>query len=170
MKKILFVLLTLLMLTSCAYDSQYEDVSNLYDDSQTVTQLLIDLKGEVKFPNIYAVDKGTTLYELIITAGGFTKNANTNNINLATVLNENQMITIPSITITETVDDNNNLVNINSASINQLCSLPGIGTAKAKNIIEHRNNYGLFTSIEDIKKVNGIGEELFSKIKNYICV
>lgn len=63
-----------------------------------------------------------------------------------------------------------NLININSATIDDLKNLPGIGESKAKQIIEYRNSNGNFKSIEDIKNVSGIGDALFNKIKTSIKV
>lgn len=65
-------------------------------------------------------------------------------------------------------DTNNSLININSASKEDLMTLPGVGEAKADSIIEYRNSNGEFKSIEDIKNVSGIGDSLFAKIKEYI--
>lgn len=63
---------------------------------------------------------------------------------------------------------NNNLININTASSEELQTIKGIGDAKASAIIEYRNTNGLFNSIEDIKNVNGISESLYDKIKDFI--
>lgn len=68
-------------------------------------------------------------------------------------------------------NDNNSgttLVSINSGSVEELSKLPGIGEAKAKKIIEYRDQNGLFKTIEDIKNVPGIGENIFAQIKDYI--
>ena len=59
-------------------------------------------------------------------------------------------------------------ISINNATIEELMTLPGVGEAKAKSIIEYRNSNGPFTSIEDITKVSGIGDNLFAQIKEYI--
>ncbi len=67
-------------------------------------------------------------------------------------------------------EKNSNLVSINIASEEELISLPGIGSSKALAIIEYRKNNGLFTTIEDIKKVTGIGDLLYDQIKNYITI
>jgi competence protein ComEA len=131
--------------------------------------LIIDLKGAIKLPNIYTVKEGTILYELINLAGGLDVNADVSNINLAAVLTENQMITIPYKKVNNN-SQTSDLVNINTATVEELCSLPGIGTSKANSIINYRMNNGFFITINDIKKVSGIGEELFNKIKEYICV
>ena len=66
--------------------------------------------------------------------------------------------------------EKNNIININSAKIDELSSLPGIGESKAKAIIEYREKNGSFKSVEDIMNVSGIGEALFKKIKANIKV
>ena len=68
--------------------------------------------------------------------------------------------------------DNNTskLININTAGVSELISIPGIGEAKANSIISYRKEKGLFKSIEDIKEVSGIGTSLYEKIKEYITI
>ena len=68
------------------------------------------------------------------------------------------------------IKSNTSLININSASINELIKLDNIGTNTAKKIIEYRDNNGPFTCIEDIMKVSGIKESIFNAIKELICV
>ena len=61
-------------------------------------------------------------------------------------------------------------ININEADIYELDELYGIGESFAKRIVEYRTKYGKFEVIQDIMKVNGIGEKTFNEIKDYICV
>ena len=65
---------------------------------------------------------------------------------------------------------NNKAISINTATLEELITLPSIGEAKALKIIEYRETNGLFKSIEDIKNVSGIGDSLFEKIKDYITI
>ena len=61
-------------------------------------------------------------------------------------------------------------ININTASLSELTSLHGIGDKKAQAIIDYRNEYGPFTSVDEIMEVEGIGEGIFAAIKDHICV
>lgn len=86
------------------------------------------------------------------------------------VINNNSCIDSSSNT-----DDNPNMeidtkISINTASIDLLMTLPGIGEAKAKNIISYREKEGKFQKIEDIMNISGIGESVFEKIKDYITI
>lgn len=69
-----------------------------------------------------------------------------------------------------TVTVNNEKININKAKKEELMSLPEIGEAKAEEIIRYRKGHGNFTEIEQITDVYGIGEQIFEKIKNKICI
>ena len=169
MKKILLLLITFLIifiLHSCNDDNYI--INNNQQEIIDSSMLIIDLKGAIRLPNVYTVKEGTILYELINLAGGFDINADTSSVNLALVLKENQMIQIPYKKLDNEMSSSS-LININTATKEELCTLPGIGSAKATNIINYRTNNGYFITIEDLKKVSGIGEELFNKVKEYIC-
>ena len=124
---------------------------------------------------------GDRVNDAIQAAGGLTEDAEKSKINLATKLKDEMKIHIYKIGETnkdssnESSDDNksdgNNskLININTASKEELCKLTGIGENKAKLIIEYREK-NKFTKIEDITKVSGIGKKTFEKIKNDITV
>ncbi|MFQ5685222.1 MAG: ComEA family DNA-binding protein [Candidatus Scalindua sp.] len=66
--------------------------------------------------------------------------------------------------------EDNAKININTATIEELASLQGIGEKKAKSIVEHREKAGSFTTIEDLKDVKGVGDKIFNKIKDQIAV
>lgn len=75
-----------------------------------------------------------------------------------------------SITTTIPITTTLSLININTCTKEDLLNIKGLGEVKAKAIVEYREQNGLFNSLEDIKKVNGIGETLFEKIKEYITI
>ena len=129
--------------------------------------------------------------------GGLTKNADTNNINLAMKLEDEKHYIIPKegeviqnnsdlSQVASNTDTNNqynnnsnNLaksvsqgskININTADLKQLDDIPGVGEATANKILSYRDENGEFKSIEEIKNVNGIGDKKFENMKDLICV
>ncbi len=147
--------------------------------TQTATEaagaIYVYICGEVVNPGVYEMEAGSRLYELIETAGGFTDKAAKDSLNLAEELIDSQMITVWSMddmltaTVTGPVYDDG-LVNINTAGINELTSLPGIGEVRARDIISYREENESFTVTEDIMKVPGIKESVYEKIKDLITV
>jgi competence protein ComEA len=156
------------------------------ESTSTSNNFYVDVKGEVKNPNVYMVSEGMLVIDAINLAGGFTKNAYTDNINLSKKLNNEMVIivgnkkdyttsttikVINDALIKEEKKDNTNkaLVNINTASKEELMTITGIGESKANSILEYRNKTK-FNSIEDIKNISGIGDKFFEQIKNCITV
>lgn len=140
--------------------------------------IYVDIKGEVINPNVYKIEKGLRVIDVINLAGGLTEESDTSNINLSKIVTDEMVIVIKSknneeVYIDSDVDinDNNNnqLIDINTCTIVELLTLPGIGESKANNIIEYRKK-NKFNTINDIMNVSGISESLFNKIKEYIKV
>ena len=163
------------------------------EEKKEISTVVVDIKGMVNNPGVYEVENGKRVNDVINMAGGLKEGADTTNINLAKIVSDEMTIIIysneevlekykkevcicdcPYITndacITETVEEENNLTNINTASKDELMNLPSLGEAKAKSIIEYREKNGKFNNIESIKEVPGIGEAIFEKIKDYITV
>lgn len=146
--------------------------------------IVVEIKGEVKKPDVYILNENAIVKELIEVAGGLTENAELSNINRAKKLQNHELIYIANKNETnkemsnvssEAKNTSNKVefenvkkVNINSATLEDLKTLNGIGDSKAKSIIEYREQNGEFKSIEDIKNVTGIGEKMFERIKNQI--
>lgn len=141
-------------------------------------KLLVEIKGEVKMPDVYEVDEGSIIRDLIDRAGGLTEKANISKINRAEKLKDNQLIVIPdneSVSSEAIISSGGNsskdeIININSASLSDLQKINGIGEVKAQSIIDYREKSGGFKSIEDIKNVDGIGDKTFEKIKDKISI
>lgn len=142
--------------------------------------IVVEIKGEVRKPNVYTLSENAIIKDLIEAAGGLTDNADLSNINRAKKLQDHELIYIANkneISIKETENTNSNIssqessnkkININSATLEELKTLNGVGDSKAKSIIEYREQNGSFKSIEDIKNVTGIGEKMFERIKEQI--
>ena len=159
----------------------------------------VDIKGEVNYPGTYKVDSDLRVIDIIKLAGDLTENADTSVINLSKKINDEMVIIVYSKSqvedfkktkeIEKQVEDrcienenglkndacitssvSNGRININTASIDELKNLTGIGEKKAKDIITYREKNGSFNTIEDIMKVNGIGESGFAQIKEDITV
>ena len=162
--------------------------------SETVRFISVYICGEVRNPGIYDAPKGVMLNDIIEDAGGLTENASVNNINLVYQITGNMSIYIPSeeeikhgftggdiirqdgVYVWGNASGGSSdsggstlMVNINTATLDELKSLPGIGEVTAQAIVDYRNTTP-FTSIDDIKNVSGIGDSKFNRIKDYICV
>jgi len=140
--------------------------------------------GEVKNSGVYELKQGSRIIDLIDAAGGHGEKAFLEIINLAQVLVDGQRVYIPSREEVESgdtqlftgnsYDDYDTagvlMVNINTAGLKELESLPGIGPSIARNIIEYRKKNGLFTKKEELKKVTGIGEKKYEEIIEFISI
>lgn len=111
--------------------------------------------------------------DVIELAGGLTYQADISKINLVEIINDNKKIVISRVTNNETKEEpkkEDNKININTCTKSDLMKLSGIGSTKAQAIINYRDKNGKFKKIEDLLKVNGIGEALLLQIKEYITV
>ena len=145
--------------------------------------------GEVNNPGVYEVEAGSILNDVVMMAGGLTPQAASETIDLVYTIDANVSVYIPAQG-QESVDseyirapeqtlwgnnaedsgpDAASMVNINTASREQLMTLPGIGEVTADAIIEYREQ-NPFARIEDIMNVSGIGEAKFNSIRDFICV
>ncbi|MGN0317350.1 MAG: helix-hairpin-helix domain-containing protein [Lachnospira sp.] len=149
---------------------------NFYENIEKKETYYVYVCGQVNNPGVYACEQGMRYYEVIQLAGGFTSDANETALNLAVTINDGEKIYVPrageEITVSETSSAGgvSDIININTASKEQLMLLPGIGESRALDIIAYRQEYGNFQTIEDIMNVSGIKEAAFAKIKNRIRV
>lgn len=153
---------------------------------ENTAELIVYVCGAVNNPGIYALETNSRLYEAIAMAGGFSAEADPAYHNLARSISDGERIYILSCAETKLLtteqfldgedgtngisQETNGLINLNTATAEQLKQLPGIGEAKAASILEYRQKIGHFTDIEEIMNVSGIGEAMFEKIKNKITV
>lgn len=138
-------------------------------------EFVVEIKGEVKKPDVYRVVEGTILKELIEMAGGVTSEGDISKVNRARkVINNECVVVAKKGEVQEfnlgTGGVSNGLININTASAAELDSLPDIGPSRVEAIIKYREKNGGFKNIEEIKNISGIGEKSFEKMKDLICV
>lgn len=147
-------------------------------------KIFVYIIGAVNKPGIVEAPIDSRLYEIIEIAGGFAENADETAINLALTVTDEEKIIIPyketstnqkeSTKINqlykESIKTTSNKININTANIDELKTLSGIGQSTAEKIIDYRNENSKFEKIEDIKNVSGIGDAKFNSIKDKIVV
>lgn len=165
----------------------------------TKEPIAVHVIGAVPRPGLYEFAEGARIQDAIDAAGGLLTSADVNTINLAALLEDGQQLTIPYKPgeapaagdaseppssddtlilpgVTETpassgIDENvNELININTASVEELDNLPGIGPTIAQRIVDYRTENGPFSVIEDILNVSGVGPSTFDEIKDLITV
>lgn len=206
-QKVILIILIALICGIIAYavmsnNSEYEEkdileqniIENKIEDNieNEKRKIVIHITGQVKNPGLVYLDEGARIADAIKEAGGSTKDAALDKVNLAYILEDGQKIYIPNknekiseiqyiITdsgenvLKDTGKESNvkggiKKVNINSANQEELETLPGVGPALAVRIIEYRNSNGKFEKIEDVQNVKGIGDSKFTNIKEYICI
>lgn len=151
-----------------------EDEDNKTNITEEIT---VYICGAVKRPGVYSLLNGQRICDAIKAAGGFKKSASRSAINLAKVLADGEQVLVQ--TKKQAVSGNKDngsqphkesgLVNINTASKEELMSLPGIGESKADAVMDYRLSCS-FKSIDDIKNVTGIKDGVFNQIKDQITV
>ena len=158
------------------------------EDIDQVAKIIVHVSGAVKQEGIVELEENSRVADAIELAGGVREDAYMKDVNLAELLEDGMKIYIPSKEEVEnqkesgnyvgntntsnknTTDKNdlNSKVNINTATKEELDTLPGIGESTANKIINYREENGKFKSIEEIKEVSGIGDSKFEQIKDLI--
>lgn len=142
------------------------------DELPVLEKIYVSIRGEVKYPNIYYVDENITVMELINLAGGLLDTAKASAINYNQVLVLGSVVVIPANTNNDDFDSDfdSDLININTASLERLMELVGIGEIYGQRIIDYRIENGYFTTIEEIMLVPGIKQSVYEAIKDHITV
>lgn len=143
-------------------------------------EFMIDVKGEVKLPGVYTVDVTDRVIDVILLAGGFTDAADQNQVNLAQKVHDEMVIFIPKpgeiveeIESIQTAGPESNQadgIRLNSATIEEIQTLNGIGPSKAEAIVSYREENGPFKSVDELLNISGIGEKTLEKFKDKVIV
>lgn len=153
------------------------------EDKTTVsTVIYVDVKGEVHHPGVYQMKAENRVKDLIEAAGGFTPLADDQKLNLAQLLGDQMVIVVPkkgeevnselaqAPTSQKKEVGKEGKVNINTATVEELKTLKGIGEKKAEAIIEYRKKNGSFKNKEELMKVRGIGKKLYESFQERVIV
>lgn len=169
-------------------------------EKEATVSCMVHVCGAVEQPGVYELPQGSRIYQAIACAGGLSDEADPDYLNQADFVSDGEKVYVPTREEVMEMDDRlqivsgqpdgsggaypvlgagsqsqeeqaaSGLVNLNTASEEQLCTLPGIGSSKAKSIIAYREEHGSFDRIESVMNVAGIKDGLFQKIKAYITV
>ena len=151
----------------------------------TKAPIQVHVVGAVVRPGLYSLPEGSRVQDAINAAGGLLSEADANTMNLAEKVEDGQQLQIGKGGLTASPTKagspfsviatpkggstpNPDLVDINTAGLDELESLPGIGPTAAQNIINYRNQHGPFQQIEDIMNVPGIGPATFNQLQDLI--
>lgn len=149
-----------------------------------ISKIKVHITGEVLKQGLIELDEGSRIADAINEAGNITEFADLSKVNLAYELSDGQKVYIPSIkdeteeyisesageSVLEDEDVKDGKININTADIDLLQTINGVGESLASKIIDYRKQNGKFKSIEDLKNVSGIGDKKFEDIKDKVIV
>lgn len=161
-------------------DSPTENTETAKANGTETGKIYVYVCGAVKMPGVYELEKGTRVFQAVQAAGGMTGDASAASVNQARAVNDGEQIYIPTLEevrntetgVGQTVigGTGKKKVNINTAGMEELMTLTGIGEAKARSIMEYREENGGFGKIEELMEIEGIKEGVFNKIKEDIMI
>lgn len=184
--------------TAAAVENQAEVRAFSQSQMQESVEICIYICGAVERPGVYQLEESSRICDALELAGGYAADAQIDYWNLAERLLDGQMIYVPTVEeakerdwdslpeqsareesleaarkdVTEPTQESpcTRKINLNTATKEELMTIPGVGEAKADSIISYRKTNGDFRQIEDVMNISGIKEGLFGKIKEYITV
>lgn len=141
-------------------------------------ELIVDVVGKVRKPGIVTVPKGSRVYQAIEAAGGLKGRVDTASLNMARVLTDGEQILVGLAPVSApagvTGDSSGSAagakVNLNTATAEQLDTLPGVGLVTAQAILDWREENGRFGSVEDLLDVKGIGDATLAELRDHVSV
>lgn len=142
--------------------------------AQAPEMIYVQVSGAVQKPGVYELEAGSRIFHAVALAGGVTKDADVGGLNQAELLSDGQMVSILRSGEAEgqapQAQPEDGRINLNTATKEELVTLPGIGEAKAQGILSWREANGGFHQVEDLMKIEGIKDGVFSKIKDSVKV
>ena len=152
--------------------------------SGSAATVVVDVAGKVRRPGVYSLPQGARVYEALRAAGGARRGANTLSLNLAAVVQDGQQIVVgaPAAAVVAPVPGISPvaggsesagpaaLIDLNTATLEQLESLPGVGPVLGQNILDWRAAHQRFTSVDQLSDVTGIGDVRLAQLRPLVSV
>ncbi|QRN83783.1 helix-hairpin-helix domain-containing protein [Chloroflexota bacterium] len=150
--------------------------------TRTPEPILVQIGGAVHSPGVYSLNADARLEDLIVAAGNLTSDADLDRINVTMKLQDGEYYYLPAVNedIPETaanapgyIASDNGFsypLNLNTATQEELESLPGIGPSKAEDILIYREQHGPFATLDDLVNVSGIGDATVESLRDYLVV
>jgi competence protein ComEA len=134
-------------------------------------KLVVDVAGAVRHPGLYRLEQGTRIADAVAMAGGTTARADIELVNLAAPLADGEQVVVPrrgAASASGSTASPTAPLDLNTASLEQLDTLPGIGPSTAQKILDYRQEHGAFHSLEDLDAVSGIGPSRLAQLKGLV--
>ena len=150
--------------------------------------VLVHVVGQVATPGVVTLGAGSRVADAVAKAGGALPNADLERVNLARVVVDGEQVHVPApgeplpsgsdgagatsgpAAAAGTARDGHQLVNLNTADVAALDTLPGVGPVLAQRIVQWRQEHGRFSSVEELNEVSGIGDKLFAQLRARVIV
>lgn len=152
-------------------------------EKKETTGIMVDVGGDVKAPGVYEFSENERVVDALKRAGGATGDADLDLINLAARLEDGQKVLIPRKTLQPEaappapgiepqlgVVAPDSKINLNSATAEQLDEIDGIGPVLAERIVDYRKTKGSFSSVDQLREIEGIGEKKFARLKDRVSL
>lgn len=134
-------------------------------------EVVVAVAGRVQHPGLVRLPAGARVADALAAAGGPLPDTDLSTINLARKVNDGELITVGGpLPGGSAVAAGSGLVNLNTASLDQLQTLPGVGPVLAQRIVEYRDQHGGFASVADLRNVSGIGDARYNELKSRVTV
>lgn len=158
--------------------SQADEPASPRDPVDEPATVCVHVDGAVAVPGVYVLPEGARANDAVVAAGGLVEGADTSGVNLAAPVADGEKVHVPlegeasapGASPGGAQEGTGGPVNINTAGVEELDELPGVGEATARAIVEDREQNGPFSTPEDLMRVSGIGEKKFERLQGLICV
>ena len=163
-----------------ADEEQNADEAPIDSTDEMAARVFVHVGGAVVHPGVQELEEGSRVQDAVEAAGGFADGAARDALKLARVLQDGEQVVVPTEEeLTASVSPSAEVsaapaargrININTATAEELDALPGIGPATAEKIVADREANGPFSTIEDLKRVSGIGDKKYTELADSVCV